>query len=94
MREKGRPAQRVGRETEHELRRRGHSTEMPMVDRTADPLRAEEGGEEPRVEGAGRRNEVADHEAHGLTDRPPALEASHGVAEQGGPGEERLDDER
>src|SRR5215208_3535382 len=48
----------------------------------------QERGEEPRVERALRRNEIADHEAHRLTDRPSTREAARRVLEQRGAAEE------
>ena len=60
----------------------------------ASASRPQERGEEPRVEGAGRGDEVAHHEAHRRTDVVAAREAPARVVEQRGPREERLDDQR
>src|SRR5882762_7263312 len=94
MGQQTRPALDVASEVEHEIRRRSH------VDRDRTSHRVtlrpaswrEERGEEPRVEGAASRYEIAHHEAHRLTDLRPAREATGRVLEHRGPGDEGLDD--
>ena len=94
---RGCPAPRSGTAAR---RRRARSTRRPRAGPAGRPACGrvahgrEEGGEEPRVEGAGRGDEVAHHEAHRRTDVVPAREAPAGVGEQRRPGEERLDDPR
>src|SRR5439155_9384615 len=55
--------------------------------------RAEQRGEEPRIEGARGRNEVAHHEAHRLTDRWPSRKSPSGVVERPRNLEKALDEE-
>ena len=68
-------------------RRRSPGTRRLPVSVTAGGARRGSAGRAPRG-----RDEVADHEAHRLTDRRSRGEAAGRVLEQRGPGEERLDE--